>query len=368
MNLKVGTIIKNLRAERNITQESLAAVIGVTPQAISRWESEGGYPDIELLPALADFFSISTDELLGYKLFEREEELIQIKKELRRLAEVGTHEEKLSFSRNALIKYPADAKIKTYLAACLFDEWERTKNESAVEEAENLCTSVMKECRDEALRYDAITTLSTICIGKNQPHKAKEVLDELVPLKFCREVVLSCGIGDGKTEQYIQDLIDQLADCLGLAICHLAVDEDIDGAPSLWDKKIEILNRSNQLYKLIYGDNLMFYHTRLCRNYWLISTYLTCQKKADETIEALEKMCYHAIEYDKSYLTNHGKFYTSILTDQVVYPEDTDKFHEFTEHTDSYRMKERMKLKEYDWIRTDPRFIAVIGKLDRYAK
>ena len=50
MNLKIGTIIKRFRAERNITQDTLAAAIGVTPQAISRWESEGGYPDIEILP------------------------------------------------------------------------------------------------------------------------------------------------------------------------------------------------------------------------------------------------------------------------------------------------------------------------------
>ena len=49
MNLKIGTIIKGLRAEHNITQDTLAAAIGVTPQAISRWESEGGYPDIEIV-------------------------------------------------------------------------------------------------------------------------------------------------------------------------------------------------------------------------------------------------------------------------------------------------------------------------------
>ena len=80
MNIKIGTIIKKLRQENNITQDALATAIGVTPQAISRWESEGGYPDIELLPPLADFFSVSTDELLGYKLSEREEELTNIKK------------------------------------------------------------------------------------------------------------------------------------------------------------------------------------------------------------------------------------------------------------------------------------------------
>ena len=78
MNIKIGAIIKKLRSENNITQDALATAIGVTPQAISRWESEGGYPDIELLPALADFFSVSVDELIGYRLSEREEDQMLI--------------------------------------------------------------------------------------------------------------------------------------------------------------------------------------------------------------------------------------------------------------------------------------------------
>ena len=101
MNLKIGTIIKELRGEHNITQDTLAAAIGVTPQAISRWESENGYPDIEILPALADFFSVSIDELLGYKLSEREAALADIKKEMDRLAEVGGVEERIAFARRA---------------------------------------------------------------------------------------------------------------------------------------------------------------------------------------------------------------------------------------------------------------------------
>lgn len=104
MNIKIGAIIKKLRIENNITQEMLATSIGVTPQAISRWESENGYPDIELLPALADFFSTSTDELLGYNISEREKELINIKNELLRLSEIGTHKQRLSLVREAFIK------------------------------------------------------------------------------------------------------------------------------------------------------------------------------------------------------------------------------------------------------------------------
>ncbi len=39
MTIKIGTIIKNLRAERGVTQEMLASALAITPQAISRWES-----------------------------------------------------------------------------------------------------------------------------------------------------------------------------------------------------------------------------------------------------------------------------------------------------------------------------------------
>ena len=52
MNIEIGAIIRKLRTENNVTQDVLATALGVTPQAISRWESDGGYPDIELLPAL----------------------------------------------------------------------------------------------------------------------------------------------------------------------------------------------------------------------------------------------------------------------------------------------------------------------------
>lgn len=48
--LNIGMKIKTLRAMRHITQEQLAVFLGVTPQAVSRWEAGNGYPDIEALP------------------------------------------------------------------------------------------------------------------------------------------------------------------------------------------------------------------------------------------------------------------------------------------------------------------------------
>lgn len=65
--MKLNENIANLRKKKNITQEELATTIGVTNQSVSKWESGQCCPDIALLPALADFFEVSIDELMGYE-------------------------------------------------------------------------------------------------------------------------------------------------------------------------------------------------------------------------------------------------------------------------------------------------------------
>ncbi len=82
MQIKIGKIIQALRKERNLTQEQLAKFIGVSTPAVSKWESGNSYPDIELLPLLADFFNVSIDKLLNYKIDLSEEEVTKIYKEL----------------------------------------------------------------------------------------------------------------------------------------------------------------------------------------------------------------------------------------------------------------------------------------------
>lgn len=64
---KIGDNIRLLRRARGATQEELAEAVHVSFQAVSKWEN-GGAPDIEMLPALASFFGVSIDELMGFKL------------------------------------------------------------------------------------------------------------------------------------------------------------------------------------------------------------------------------------------------------------------------------------------------------------
>ena len=65
MNQSLGGRIAELRRKKNMTQEELAAELGVTAQAVSKWESDLSCPDITLLPQLARLFGVTIDELLG---------------------------------------------------------------------------------------------------------------------------------------------------------------------------------------------------------------------------------------------------------------------------------------------------------------
>ena len=366
--MNLGNNIKELRTKNRMTQEKLAELLGTTSKSVSRWEQSITYPDITLLPLIASIFETTTDELLGYKLSEREQELADIKKEMDRLTEVGTDQEKLSFARASFTKFPNNIKIKGYLASCLVDEWINIREETLYNEAETLCLSIVDECSDADIRYDAIFTLYYMYSNSGKPEKAKAICDLLSPMKYCRESVLSLGIGDGNTEFYKQDEIDKLADSLGTSLSSYNFEDLPQNDPTTWNKKIEVLNLSNQVYRMIYGDNLMYYHSRLSQNYWLISTYQIAQGKTEEALETLEKMCYHAIANDKSYINDHGKYFTSIITNKLIYPKTSKDFHELTEHSKCSRIIEKLKDKRYDCIRQNPQFIEIVEKLNQYAK
>ena len=71
--LHIGTRIAKLRSKSNITQLELAEKLDVTDRAVSKWETGGSYPDISLLPHIADIFNVSTDYLLRGKSILRQE-------------------------------------------------------------------------------------------------------------------------------------------------------------------------------------------------------------------------------------------------------------------------------------------------------
>ena len=84
MKLTIGENIRRFRKKNDLTQEALAECLGVTYQSISRWENGTTYPDLELIPAIAEVLSVSVDELLGMPQIEKEKRAEKTFDELRR--------------------------------------------------------------------------------------------------------------------------------------------------------------------------------------------------------------------------------------------------------------------------------------------
>ena len=67
MDMTIGKRIGLLRRQKGLTQEELASHMGVSPQAVSKWENDQTCPDISALPKLAQLFGVTVDELLSGK-------------------------------------------------------------------------------------------------------------------------------------------------------------------------------------------------------------------------------------------------------------------------------------------------------------
>jgi len=159
MDLQIGKNIKALRTRRGITQETLAARLGVAPQSVSKWERSEGYPDITFLIPLAEYFGVTLDILMGMDTEAQEKKITEIIRQYEYFRHIGAHDAKNDLIRQAYAEFSFDFRIVTKYAVCLLSNGDIRENR---EEIERLCAYVMDECTVDELRYDAITSL--ICL------------------------------------------------------------------------------------------------------------------------------------------------------------------------------------------------------------
>lgn len=88
--MNIGNSLKNLRKNKNLTQEELAQHLSVSPQTVSKWENNLSAPDISMLPVLAEFYNITIDELLQYDSVERRQKMTQLSGEIHALQNEGS--------------------------------------------------------------------------------------------------------------------------------------------------------------------------------------------------------------------------------------------------------------------------------------
>jgi len=371
MNLKLGSTIKNLRVHNRFTQEQMATYLGVTPQAISRWESGVCYPDIELLPSIASFFSVSTDTLLGVNRTEREKRLMEIYDIIDSHNETGEcRKDTLHEARGFAAEFPIDEKVQEYLAdtICRMYMWlPDGADRDALKEAEKIYLTLIENTKDVDFRNKMLEALIALyAVGYKDNFKAESMLGKLPSIKYSRERVASeLAEMTREKDEYRQELIEILMAHLGTALENYIID-GIPNTPDMWDKKIEMFEYVIGLYKFVLGENLLYYHADVAGIYRVIATYKLSQKKYDEALDALEKMCEHLLLENAA---KSGEKFTSHFTNRLAYPEHGKDFIKLVVHNCAYyTLNGKFPQKRYDPIRETERFKMIVQKLTEIAE
>jgi len=160
MELNFGENIKKLRRSRDLTQEALADALGISAQSVSKWECAYGYPDITQLPAIANFFGVTIDELLNNDKDGREAEREKFIEKFRDFT--WASDEQIEFVREYCRRYPDELDFTVCLSTVL--------SQSIVIYPENktkylplLRSTVEKALESPAHRNNALYNIITAC-------------------------------------------------------------------------------------------------------------------------------------------------------------------------------------------------------------
>ena len=200
--IRLGKKLIALRRDANMTQEELAAYMGVSKSSVSKWETETTLPDILLLPQLATLFNVSVDELIGYEpqlSMEAVNKLyLQLSAEWSRdSANAYAHSEEL------IRKYYSCFPFLLQMAGLYLNHYMlHEKPELVMKRSEELCDRVIAESEENSLVKDAISLKITYLITSRQPQKALQLLgEEAKPIAQDSEMIAACYQMLGKPKQ-----------------------------------------------------------------------------------------------------------------------------------------------------------------------
>lgn len=242
--LEIGAQIRSLRKARGISQDTLAAQLGVTYQAVSKWENNSTMPDITMLPAIARYFRVSIDYLLGHDLSHSRDDVQSICHQA--FAERKTDLQKAeAILKEGLTRYPNDEIILNHLVYI-------TKEEGKLDETVLLCRLLIDTTRDDEIKYDAYRVLLETYKMQGNLLLLHEELKAIPELYFTK-LELIATLLDGP--EAFEAALDQKFQSLAMAIeMYLAAAKHLASKqPELAKSQLEM---AGKVYALMCTDTL----------------------------------------------------------------------------------------------------------------
>ena len=194
--------LKKYRILKELTQEDVAGFLGITPQSVSKWERGESYPDITLLPALANIFETSVDLLLGMDTIRAEETRYNIHKKAVAYQRNGNLDMAEKTYRDALLIYPNKPGMILGLASTLALKGD---TEEAIELIERGLPISINEKQKSTMR----ATLCFLYLKAGREDKACKLASQLPHMRESREVVqplIKQGLSDSQIDENIKTI------------------------------------------------------------------------------------------------------------------------------------------------------------------
>lgn len=313
MKLLIGENIKRLRRERDMTQEELAERLGVSFQSVSRWENSTCYPDMELIPAIASFFGVTADELMGLNSQREADKIKNILDEYQLAISNGDIESCIRISRDGLKAHPGSYALMNKLMYALFLSSDDSSNipdwkenmEKYDHEITQLGEHIMKYCPDQEIRFEATARLAFNHCEMGRKQLGKAIYESLPGIENSREGYMWWALTDKERVVNARDMIFKSYDIMSAGMWQLV---DLPDVPV--SEKEEIIKAHAQLRRLIKGNAYFPYdgmwHVRCARVY-------ASQKKYSEAIAELKKAAAQAKEFEAR---PESGVYGTVLTGQ----------------------------------------------------
>ena len=235
MNIRFGESLRRLRRAKGLTQEQLAARLNVSFQTISNWERDESWPDLSMLPVLAGFFGVTTDDLLGVDKAANERRVQDI------LDAYDAHKpdsarEYLPVLKAAVGEYPLDFRLWVrYMECLLYCGGSGLKfPQETHREARAIYENIDAHCTNDRIRMWAKRLFVMHLHSLAQPlepggplgrpdlqAEAEAILGEMPDLRACREHVATMVSLPGENHlRANQEELVSLVWMINHAICH----------------------------------------------------------------------------------------------------------------------------------------------------
>ncbi len=230
--------LRSLRTAAGLTQEDVAEAIGVSPQSVSRWETDAACPDITLLPALANFFHVTLDTLVGMDRLRGEDSLPSLFTRSHQLVAEEHYAEAAALLRHGLTVWPGSWGLLSELSLVLPHLGEREAREAVT-----IAEKVLAGCTQEPILATTRAGLCRTYAMLGEAEKAEAAVRKLPHVWECREVAFAL-CGDALSEKGLRILLAVLTDRLRGVAPNLMLGyngkEDVAELPALLQRYLEV--------------------------------------------------------------------------------------------------------------------------------